>query len=70
MEGAPDILSPALLNALRCPESGQALRLATPEELASFGGGAKAGLIREDRRVLYPIRDGFPILLVDEALRK
>jgi len=28
----------------------------------------EAGLIREDGKVLYAIRDGIPIMLVDEAL--
>ena len=26
------------------------------------------GLIREDQQVLYPIRNGIPVLLIDEAL--
>ena len=26
------------------------------------------GLVREDRRYLYPIRDDIPIMLVDEAI--
>jgi uncharacterized protein YbaR (Trm112 family) len=26
------------------------------------------GLIREDRRYLYPIRDDIPIMLIDEAI--
>jgi len=28
----------------------------------------EAGLVREDGKVLYAIRDGIPIMLVDEAL--
>ncbi len=27
------------------------------------------GLLREDGKVLYPIRNGLPILLIDEALK-
>jgi len=26
------------------------------------------GLVREDRQIVYPIRDGIPVLLVDEGL--
>ncbi|MSR22332.1 MAG: Trm112 family protein [Gemmatimonadetes bacterium] len=26
------------------------------------------GLVREDGRLLYPIRDGIPVMLIDEAL--
>ncbi len=28
----------------------------------------EAGLIREDRQRLYPITDGFPIMLIDESI--
>jgi uncharacterized protein YbaR (Trm112 family) len=28
-----------------------------------------AGLIREDRQVLYPIRSSIPIMLVEESIR-
>ena len=27
-----------------------------------------SGLVREDGKLLFPIRDGFPVLLLDEAL--
>ena len=27
-----------------------------------------AGLVREDRKIIYPIRGGIPILLVEEAI--
>lgn len=27
------------------------------------------GLVREDERVLYPVRESIPILLLDEAIR-
>lgn len=28
----------------------------------------KAGLVREDGRIVYPIRDDIPVLLIDEGL--
>jgi len=28
----------------------------------------ESGLVREDRKYLYPIRNGIPVLLIDEAL--
>ena len=28
----------------------------------------EAGLVREDRKIVYPIKDGIPVLLVDEGI--
>ena len=62
----------ALLAILCCPASRQGLREATAEELAraatAAGAALEAGLIREDGRVLYPIRNGIPVLIVDQGI--
>ena len=28
----------------------------------------EAGLVREDGRILYPVRDDIPVMLIDEAI--
>jgi uncharacterized protein YbaR (Trm112 family) len=34
----------------------------------AVGEKLEAGLIREDGLLLYPIRDGIPVMLIDEAI--
>ena len=72
------MVSPELLEILRCPETMQRVRVATAEELAHFSAiamaaGAKlpleGGLVREDGKVLYPILKGIPVMLLEEAIR-
>lgn len=62
------MLSPDLLAILCCPETKQPLHLASPEELERLPAGLEGALIREDALRAYPIRDGFPILLIAEAI--
>lgn len=74
-----------LLEILVCPESGQALRPARPEELSRLNQAVEAGtlttrggstvraplreaLVRDDGTLVYPVRDGIPIMLIDEAI--
>jgi uncharacterized protein YbaR (Trm112 family) len=61
------MLSADLISLLRCPESGQRLRIATAREIAltKFGHG----LIREDGRVVYPIEDDIPLVMIEHAVR-
>ncbi len=35
---------------------------------ASVSDRVEAGLVREDGTVLYPVRDGIPIMLIDESI--
>lgn len=71
-----------LLGLLRCPQSRQKLGVAGPEVLATVNermaqdprGPAidpplTEALLRLDGRVLYPVRDGIPVLLADESIR-
>jgi uncharacterized protein YbaR (Trm112 family) len=79
------VIDKELLEVLACPESHQALREATANELAQWNariaaGGVKSlggkpvseklegALVREDQKRCYPIKDGIPVLLIDEGL--
>lgn len=55
-----------LLDLLRCPKTQQTLRLATAEEAAR--AQVAAGLVTSDGRLLYPVRDGIPVMLVEEVI--
>lgn len=57
-------VSPEFLSLLRCPVSGQKLRMA-PELARNFGW--ETALATEDGRLVYPIRDGIPALLPEEG---
>lgn len=61
-----------LLQILRCPESRQPLELAGADLLARVNAGRAetivAGLVRADGKMLYPIRENIPVLLVEEAI--
>ena len=68
VESRPDFyVSTDLLALLCCPETRQRLRVATVSELAL--AKVEQGLAREDGRVVYPILDGIPMLMVEHAVR-
>ncbi len=71
-------MDPEYLSILMCPKTKGSLRLASDEELsqvnlrqkaeADGGDTLQAGLVCESGGLLYPIRDGIPVLLADEAI--
>lgn len=62
------MIADEVLALLRCPETRQPLRVATAAELATMNPAPAAALIREDGRVAYPVREGIPVLIVEEAI--
>lgn len=57
----------SLLDLVCCPETRQPLRFATADELARLA--VDAALLREDGRIAYPIRDGIPLLVIEEQVK-
>ena len=62
------MISPDLNDLLCCPVTHQPLREASEEELKVFGSDLTAGLIRGDGLVIYPVRNGIPLLVPGEAI--
>ena len=66
------MIDPDLLALLRCPETGQRVREMTPDELIAvnvrIATPIPAGLLREDGCVVFPVFDGIPVMLLDEAI--
>ena len=61
----------ALLDILCCPATHQPLHPADGHALAAaarLGKPLREGLLREDGRVLYPVMNGIPLLLVEEGI--
>ena len=81
---AAPTIAPELLEVLRCPADRSSIRPATPEEIAALnariaagakanGGGSvegplEAALIRGDGTYAYPVREGIPVMLIEEAI--
>ena len=61
-----------LLQILCCPVSHQPLRMADPASLAraeqQTSVKLEEGLIREDGQLLYPVRQGIPLLIPEEGI--
>ncbi len=59
----PD-LDPLLLDVVVCPDCRSALTVGTTPD------GTGAELVCQGCGLVYPVRDGIPVLLVDEAVRR
>ena len=61
-----------LADLLRCPVTGQRLRIADPGEVAVIAAKAPAEadgfLVREDGTAAYPVTNGIPTLLPESAI--
>jgi uncharacterized protein YbaR (Trm112 family) len=63
------IVEPSLLEIFACPQCHAPLREAAPAADAPAGTEAELVCTSESCALAYPVRDGIPVLLVDEARR-
>lgn len=70
-------MDPEYLSILMCPKTRGSLRLATDAEIAEVNAERQgeaspepleAGLVCDSGGLMYPIRDGIPVLLAAEAI--
>ena len=70
-------MDPEYLSILMCPKTKGSLRMASAAELEQANQGRsggegdeklEAGLVCESGSLIYPIKDGIPVLLADEAI--
>jgi uncharacterized protein YbaR (Trm112 family) len=58
-----------LADLLRCPVTGQRLRIATSEEVRLVTEHDGDGfLVREDGMIAFPVKDGIPSLLPSDGI--
>jgi len=55
-----------VLEILACPKCKESLR--TAERSANSANNEEDGLMCEKCKLLFPIRDGIPVMLIDEAI--
>ena len=68
MQGIPEELA-SLSDLLRCPHTGQKLRIASPVEVRALAGyDADGFLVREDGTAAYPVCGGIPSLLPESLI--
>lgn len=66
------VMDESLLEILCCPVTRQTLRLADPQTLRLAGekvsGPLSEGLLREDGLMIYPVKNGIPLLVPEEGI--